>query len=249
MNPKWEIDSPSLARWRDFVGKNAKNRMVIERRQRNIKRSGIDLSKPNLWRVFVGCQVTTQQRSGPNTPVSKFLASGSPALDYGACKRSNSVQGLLVQELSNAGLRRAQTMSDNLASILNLLETGGEWKTLLQHLTTLERNTTQMKELKVVQYLQSQCLKQKKYPGFGPKQARNFIQWVGLSRYEVPLDSRVLKKLGEFGCTFVPQAAALSDETVYRFVQEGVQKIAASLNIYPCILDACIFSSFDMTDT
>lgn len=239
MKPTWEIDEATLARWRSFVDENTKNQMVRNRHRRNIKRENIDLSKSNIWKVFVGCQVTTQQRSGPNTPVSRFLDSDSPALDYTACKKAISIQNLLERELSGAGLRRAPTMAGNLSKIHHLLE-AGEWKTLLQHLVTLESNTTKGKELKVVQYLQS-----KKYPGLGPKQARNFIQWIGLSRYEVPLDSRVLKKLKELGCKFVPRATALSDETVYRFVQDGVQQIAASLEIYPCILDACIFSSFD----
>lgn len=239
MKPVWEIDEATLARWRRFVEENSQNQMVLNRRRRNIKRENIDLSKSNLWKVFVGCQVTTQQRSGPNTPVSRFLDSGSPALDYTACKMASSIHDLLERELSSAGLRRALTVARNLAKIHNLLE-AGEWRTLLQHLATLETNTTKGKELKVVQYLQS-----KKYPGLGPKQARNFIQSIGLSRYEVPLDSRVLKKLKELGCKFVPGGAALSDETVYRFVQDGVQQIAGSLEIYPCILDACIFSSFD----
>lgn len=242
MNPTWEIDEGTLSRWRDFVEENSKNQVVLNRRQRNVKREGICLSKSNLWHVFVGCQVTTQQRSGPDTPVSRFLRSGSVALNYAECRRSAALHKLLESEFTKAGLRRSPTMASNLSQILGLLE-NGEWKTLVQHLKTIESNTTKGKELKVVSYLQS-----KKYPGLGPKQARNFIQWVGLSRYEIPLDSRVLKKLKEFGCTFVPRATALSDETVYRFVQAGVQQIAASLEIYPCILDACIFSSFDETN-
>ena len=239
MDPAWNITETDLDRWREFVAKNSKNEMVINRYRRNIKREGIDLSKGYLWRVLVGCQVTTQQRSGPDTPVSRFLRSKSPALDYLKCARETSLENLLAQEFSNGGLRRSVTMANNLTTIQKNLDEG-EWSKLSEHLRTLEKNTTRGKELKVAQYLQS-----RKYPGLGPKQARNFIQWIGLSRYEVPLDSRVLKKLKELGCTFVPRSTALSDETVYRFVQSGIQQIAAALDIYPCILDACIFSSFD----
>jgi len=243
MNPTWEVEEGTLSRWRDFVEGNSKNQVVLDRHQRNVKRKGIDLSKSNLWHVLVGCQATTQQRSGPDKPVSRFLRSGSVALNYSACKQSASLHKLLEKEFTKAGLRFSPKMATNLSQILGVLE-NGEWEMLVQHLKTLESNTTKGKELKVVSYLQS-----KKYPGLGPKQARNFIQWIGLSRYEVPLDSRVLKKLKEFGCTFVPRANALSDETVYRFVQAGLQQIAASLGIYPCILDACIFSSFDEKNT
>lgn len=81
------------------------------------------------------------------------------------------------------------------------------------------------------------------FPGLGQKQARNFLQWIGLSRYEVPLDSRVLKRLQEFGANFVPSSSAMTDEAVYLFVQDLVQRIAKELGIYPCELDVCIFAS------
>lgn len=242
MKPFWEIDEGTMQRWREFVDLNLGNAVARERQRRNVERKDIDLSKSGLWRVFVGCQVTTQQRSGPGTPVSRFIDSDSKALNYQACRRALSIKEMLEHELTSAGLRRAPTIASNLQKILAELE-GGEWKTLMQHLATLESGTTRKKERKVAAYLQS-----RKYPGLGPKQSRNFIQWVGLSRYEIPLDSRVLKKLKELGCSFVPRATALSDETVYKFVQSGLQQISTELGIYPCMLDACIFSSFDAND-
>ncbi len=117
---------------------------------------------------------------------------------------------------------------------------GGVWKELLARLSTLERNTTSKKEREVADYLQAGI-----FPGLGQKQSRNFIQWLGLSRYEIPLDSRVLKRMREFGCNFVPSGSALTDETVYLFVQDCLHKVAHALDIYPCELDACIFASFD----
>lgn len=113
-------------------------------------------------------------------------------------------------------------------------------KELRAHLETIEKNTTVGKERAVVDYLRAG-----NYPGLGQKQSRNFIQWLGLSRYEVPLDSRVLKKLKEFGSNFVPSGSALTDEVVYLFVQDSIQRLAKELDIYPCELDACIFASFD----
>jgi hypothetical protein len=242
MKPTWEIDKATTQRWREFVDANINNQPVKDRRKRNVARKGINLSKVNLWKSFVSCQVTTQQRSGPGTPVSRFMQSNSLALKYQACRRAKGVEGLLEREFAAAGLWRTAIMASNLASILAMLE-AGEWKGLLRQLRTLKSNTTRGKEVKVAQYLQS-----RKYPGLGPKQSRNFIQRVGLSRYEIPLDSRILKKLKEFGCSFVPRATALSDETVYRFVQSGLQQIAESLEMYPCVLDACIFSGFDKKD-
>jgi thermostable 8-oxoguanine DNA glycosylase len=148
----------------------------------------------------------------------------------------------LQRELTKAGLRRAPTIASNLAAIWTLLEEG-EWNALLAHLETLRTYPTILKERAVIKYLLAD-----KYPGLGQKQSRNFIQWIGVSRYEVPLDSRVLKKMREFGASFVPSGTALTDEVVYLFVQDCLQHVSRALDIYPCMLDACIFASFDVKD-
>lgn len=239
MEAAWKINRSTLKQWRDFVDKHKNNDFVIKRERKNIKRKDIDLSRQNIWRTLVGCQVTTVQRSGPNSNVSRFLKSSSSALNHITCKKSPCIEKMIEIECSAAGLRRGTTIAKNLASIIENLE-AGEWKVLQEHLSTLETYPTQKKERTVVHYLQSGA-----FPGLGPKQSRNFIQWLGLSRYEIPLDSRVLKHLRKFGCSYVPKGAALSDENVYIFMQDGLQQVAKLLGIFPCLLDACIFSSFD----
>lgn len=243
MDATWQIDVGNLAVWREFVESNKDKALPMRRRSRNVRRNDINLSKDEIWRVLVGCQVTTQQRSGPNSAVSRFLKSESPALHIGKCRLSKSVRNLIERECKNAGLRRAPTIANNLERIFSGLESLG-WDNLLKQLNTLVQNTSSKKERSVVSYL----LSEKKFPGLGQKQARNFIQWLGLSRYEIPLDSRILKKMKEFGATFVPSGSALTDESVYLFVQSGLQQIAKSLDIYPCELDACIFASFDIDE-
>ncbi len=243
MDAIWQLNDGNLTRWRELVEANRNRVLPKARHSKNVRRIGIKLSKNEVWHVLVGCQVTTQQRSGPKSAVSRFLKSGSPALCIDKCQQAKSVEDLIARECADAGLRRAPTIANNLERIYSILE-AGEWKNLLSHLSILTQNTSTKKERSVVSYL----LSEKKFPGLGQKQARNFIQWLGLSRYEIPLDSRTLKKLKEFGATFVPSGSALTDEAVYLFVQSGLQYIAKSLDIYPCELDACIFASFDIDD-
>lgn len=236
----WSISADTMSKWKDFVEANRDKDLPRRRRARNVKRTEpLDLSKEEIWRVLVGCNVTTQQRSGPNSAASRFLDSDSPALDLKKCRSSRNLHHLVEAECTLAGLRRSKTIAKNLAKTLNNLESPGGWDALEAQLATLERNTTSKKERLVTDYLRSGG-----FPGLGQKQARNFIQWIGLSKYEVPLDSRVLKRLRELGANFVPTGSAMTDEAVYLFVQGLVQRIANDLHMYPCELDACIFASF-----
>lgn len=239
MQASWIIDKGKITLWRSLVEKNRDKDLPKRRRAKNVRRVDVDLGPDEIWRVLVGCQVTTQQRSGPGSAVDRFLKSNSPVLNVSNCRQAVSIQALAEQELRKAGLRRAPTIAENISTIFSNLETGG-WKELRDHLATIEKNTNARKERAVVDYLTAGS-----YPGLGQKQSRNFIQWLGLSRYEVPLDSRVLKKLKELGSNFVPSGSSLTDKVVYIFVQDVIQCIAKELNIYPCELDACIFASFD----
>lgn len=243
MHANWDIDEATVKKCKEIVAGNESKALVKRRRQKNILRKGIDLSKSAVWRVIVGCQVTTMQRSGPGSKVSNFMDEKcrlpNPALDYETCRKKVDLEAFLVKELQKAGLWRAGPVAANLAAMMKNLESG-EWTQLLTHLNNLTRNTTKQKERTVALYLQT-----KQFPGIGPKQSRNLIQWLGLSRYEVPIDTRVVKVLRHWGTTFVPSAAALGDEAVYVFVQDALQKLARMIGIYPCMLDAAIFASFD----
>ena len=243
MRAYWNIDDASLKRWRRLTASLEHDAFVRERFERNIRRTALDLSKTELWRVMVGCQVTSMQRAGPTSKVSVFMRSGSPALSYEMCRKQREVEPFLLAELRRASLWRAKPIALNLTKALAVLE-AGEWKQLIAQLRTLRRYTTKAKERAVAQYLQSGH-----FPGIGPKQSRNYIQWLGLSRYEIPIDSRMLKTLKRLGCNFVPSSSALGDENVYVFLQEAVQELAARLNIYPCVLDACVFANADRRDS
>ncbi len=51
--------------------------------------------------------------------------------------------------------------------------------------------------------------------GFGPKQARNLWQWLGLSRYEIPIDSRVVKWINGQNISLTVQTERLGNTEYY----------------------------------
>lgn len=81
------------------------------------------------------------------------------------------------------------------------------------------------------------------FKGFGSKQARNFLQALGLTKYVIPIDSRLIKWMKDFGFPVLFSTTALQDKAFYHFVSDGIQLLCEKGNIYPCVLDAAIFSS------
>lgn len=85
-----------------------------------------------------------------------------------------------------------------------------------------------------------------RFKGFGPKQSRNLLQGLGLTKYEIPIDSRIIKWLNDFDFPVKLTGKPLGDPEYYKFVSRGIRELCDACGIYPCMLDAAIFSSFDV---
>ena len=109
----------------------------------------------------------------------------------------------------------------------------------MQVLNDLRRNQTAASDRKAAAFIDDN------FEGFGPKQSRNLLQSLGLSRYEIPIDSRITKWLNDFGFPVRLSATGLSDRNYYNFVSSGFQQLCKEAKVLPCVLDAAIFSSFD----
>ena len=114
-----------------------------------------------------------------------------------------------------------------------------DWSEVSTRLQGIAARTSKDGEREVAGFLRST------FKGLGPKQSRNLIQWLGLSRFEVPLDSRMVKVLRKLQFPVPLSPTALSDESYYCFVEDGLQSMLAQIGIYPCIFDACVFASLE----
>jgi N-glycosylase/DNA lyase len=77
--------------------------------------------------------------------------------------------------------------------------------------------------------------------GIGNKQCRNWLQGVGLLRYEVPLDSRVLKFLKPMMKGIPLEQELLGTAAYYHFIEDAVQALCRKARILPCVVDAMMF--------
>ena len=236
MKAEWSIDKGILQNIQKVIDDNIEKPFVQERKKKNVEKKGIELSKNIIWKALVGCEITTQQKSGNDSFVYEFLKSISFVLSYDDCKES-TVQSI-ADELSRNYLRNNVRVASFLKEITDNLENGG-WEELIKNLEFLRNEHTVQDEIHVASFCSNS------YKGIGLKQSRNFLQWLGLTEYEIPIDSRVLKMLKKCQVNFVPGASALQDEATYLYLEKGIQSVCEELKIKPCVLDACFFANFE----
>jgi len=77
--------------------------------------------------------------------------------------------------------------------------------------------------------------------------ARRRVAWaaLGLTHYEVPIDSRLAKWLKTFGFPMDVSAAGLADPGCYAVVSDGFRALCEAADVPPCVMDAAILVSFD----
>jgi thermostable 8-oxoguanine DNA glycosylase len=84
--------------------------------------------------------------------------------------------------------------------------------------------------------------------GFGPKQSRNLLQMLGLTRYVIPIDSRVLKWIKDIGFPVPSSSGLLGYRDYFEFIEDALNELCHRAGVYPCILDAAVFGSFDVVE-
>ncbi|MCA1790717.1 MAG: hypothetical protein LC667_12920 [Thioalkalivibrio sp.] len=216
------------------------NYLVRHRIERNVTRSQQpDLTEENLWYALVSCLLTTQQRSGPSSSVNRFVLEKPFPLRLDECRRVADLKGFVTDTVKEfGGIRRGPTIAKELAVNLEWLEAGG-WSDLESVVTDLQNRPGGSNEREAARKLRSRVR------GFGPKQARNFLQMLGLTQHEIPLDSRIVKWLRAAGFPIPLVSSALGEQEYYEFVMDRVQELCAAADILPCVFDALVFASAD----
>lgn len=235
----WQIEDADVSKIRNFYEEHKNNDFVTSRREINVKGTAPKFSRPAFWKQMVGCLLTTQQRSGPTSAISMFGSTHPFPLNYTACKRQRNLENFARTTLANfGGIRRSNRIAEEIQHNFIWLE-GEGWYEVEERIEKLRRSRTQRSEIEAADFINDNL------NGFGPKQSRNLLQGLGLTKYEIPIDSRITRWLNDFGFPITLSAAALSDRSYYRFVSQGFRELCDACRIYPCLLDAAIFSSYD----
>lgn len=235
----WEISEDDIARVQSIVDEQKNDPFVFRRVQRNLASAKPPLRKERVWQELVNCLLTTQQRSGPMSAVARFARTRPFPLSYTVCRKRRNLESFAVQVISKfGGIRWPPKLGAEIAENFSKLE-GELWSRVLKEMRRLIDHPSRATEVEVANFLDQSLV------GFGPKQARNLLQDLGLTRYEIPIDSRIAKWLKDIGFPASLSPAALSDRDYYHFISTAVVELCKRSGVLPCVFDAAVFSSFD----
>lgn len=237
MNINWNITQTDIDKIKKVIDDN-ENYFLQARRLRNVEKYNIQIDKDKIVKTIILCLLTSQQRSGPNSRVGQFLRLDPFPITIDKLTKTDNVEDFIKKTLLQNDLSRyVNKISSYFAlNYKKLIE--GNWK-LIRELEELKTADSKLKERNIADNLANE------FKGFGNKQARNFLQVLGLTKYEIPIDSRITNWLNDFGFPLRLTSSPLGDKGYYHFVLDGIQILCEKAEIYPCILDAAIFSSFD----
>lgn len=237
MELRWTVDPEDALAARELVAVHA-GHPLVQSRHRNIDGTGQPVTLDRFWNALVACLLSTQQRSGTGSRVQRVLLQRPFPLSREACRHLSPLPDRVAALLSAAGVRRGETIGEQLAENLSHVD-GKRGSELAGAAEALRGHDDPRLERETARLLASELR------GIGPKQSRNLLQTLGVTRYEVPIDSRVTRWLNARGVRPKLTAAALADPAYYELVVDGVVELARRAGTYPCILDAAVFASFE----
>lgn len=241
MKLHWEITPADVERVHSFLKSWQDDPFVKSRVTKNLRKDKPPITKEEFWYWMIVCLLTSQQRSGPKSAVTRFANKKPFPLEYRECLQHGDQMNSFVWEVLTGfgGLRFSGRIAGELVENLHYLQDKDGWDRTMSVLDKLRLNQIAQCEREAAEYIDD------KFDGFGPKQSRNLLQCLGLTMYEIPIDSRIADWLNDFGFPVRLSAAALADCNYYNFVSEGFQRLCKECDVLPCVLDASIFASFD----
>jgi hypothetical protein len=108
MKVLWQVEDADVSKVKDFYKRNKENDLVVSRREIDVEGNPPEFSRASFWKPMVGCLLTTQQRSGPTSPVSRFSGTHPFPLNYTECKRHRRLESFVRKTLADfGGIRRS----------------------------------------------------------------------------------------------------------------------------------------------
>jgi len=219
------------------------------RYRRNIQNPPQHFSEGEFWKQMVVCMCTSVQPSGPNSRLSQFVREKPFPLSLPECE-SRADWGTYAESiLRGRGLRFGPKIAKQLQANLAWLR-GGGWHTAKHHFTLLAQlpaNCPAIRRITAEREAARAIMgRSGGLAGFGPKQTRNLWQCLGVTQYEIPLDSRICAWLEALTPPFKVETKRLySSVPYYEATMSDIQAVCEAAGVFPCEFDAAVFTNAD----
>lgn len=214
---------------------------VTSRETRNVVGRPPKFSKERFWYALMVCLLTTQQRSTKGTPVNLFVEEKPFSLSLPRCLISGSVARHVRTCIRSArGVRRGVSIAKECATNLRKLQ-GNLWPEVKKWHATLHAQRARPANYGDISMERDAARwAADNLEGVGPKQSRNLWQLLGLTRYEIPIDSRMAKWINGNLAQKI-DVKRLGNATYYESVLNFVQAAYKMSGVLPCVFDAAVF--------
>jgi thermostable 8-oxoguanine DNA glycosylase len=231
----WEVRKSDIDRIADFV-KTHNNQYVERVFDRNINHKNIVISKDSLLQAMFLSLLSSSTDSYPQEKVDAMLNKNPDLLKYQYLLKAGNIKSRMEEIFTKNGItkniKKVPGYFSNNFDFLN--KTGWDLEHDINNALNNELTKHQERELadKVDQG----------FKGFGSKEARSFLLMLGVTRYEIPIDYRLIDWLGNFGFPVRFTKTALQDKLFYHFVSDGIQLLCEKAGIFPCVLYTSVLS-------
>lgn len=246
MKLKWEFTKQDFEKIQKLIEKNKDKTFFKNRLAKNIEKKGVISDRDKIWKCIIICLLTSQQNSSAESPISRYSRQKPFPLELEDCKsNSKNLENYISSSLKHyGGIRFYDRISTLLTKNFEHLQKN-EWQ-FFDEIFKILTNNNSNSESRII--LERDCAKkiQDNLKGFGPKQSRNLLQILGLTIFEIPIDSRISKWLNdELGFPITVSAITLQDINFYNFVSDAIQQLCEKANVKPCLFDASVFIEGD----
>ena len=236
----WDLNDSDSKKVVDFVNEN-KTPFVEDRTNRNINRKGIVLNRDIILKNMLMCLLTTQYDPHQDRKLSAFFHKEPFLLTDGFLSNKYDIENAVNEVLLSNGITPShKTINFFILNYFYLLQS--DWEIIKDLENSVLADYTISQERDLADNID------KKFKGFGSIQARNFLQALGLTKYEIPISPLIIDWLKNFGFPILFSPIALQDKSCYHFISDGIQLLCAKADIFPCVLEAAIISFNESAD-
>lgn len=191
-----------------------------------------------FWFELVAALLSSQQRSTENSPLDRFYKMRPFPLSLQAYAELSDAQVNDILRPFRFHERITNQLRKNHGWLFGRRMGWQEIESGLKSLLA-QRNSAPSIDHKKIERDVAQLLDDR-LEGIGPKQSRNLLQALGLTRFEIPLDSRLVAWLRE-NLDWLICVEGLSDRNNYEELLDRIQCSCESAGVLPTVFDAAAF--------